>query len=105
MSTKKNQKAINVTTTNGVVQYAVRDGIPLPTRAGRGKASHFPFATLKPTQAFVVTLTDEGLADIDALKSRVRSAIYAASKRLGVSFVSEADGKNGFMTVWRAPEA
>lgn len=101
MSTKKKVPA----TTSEVTQYKIQDNVPLPTRIARGKASRFPFDTMKPSQSFMVTLDAEGLADVDKLASRVRSAIYAASRRLNVKFLSEVNEKAGIVTVWRAPEA
>jgi hypothetical protein len=103
MSTKKNQKiaTTNVSTAPST-SYAIQDNVPMPVRTARGQASRFPFDVLKPTQSFMVTLEAEGLADIDKLAARMRSAIYSASKRTGNKFVSEVNEKAGIVTIRRA---
>jgi hypothetical protein len=110
MATKK--KSPEVTTVQSLrgpqhaeVRYQIQDGIPLPERAPRGRSGRFPFDALKEKQAFVVTLADEDLTDMQKLNSRVRSAIYSNGKRLGVKFIAQADPKAGTVTVWRAAQA
>jgi hypothetical protein len=110
MSLRGQKAAADHTTTTGksggVSLYKIVDDIPVPVARMRGAAARFPFADMKPGQAIIVTMEQEGVDKIDALKGRVRSAIYTFSKRgTGAKFIHAVNDDGKGITIWRRPEA
>ena len=80
------------------MSYTLRDDVPVPPRAnGSGRADKYPFSQMLVGQSFVV-LPDQGQT-LTALKYRMSTNKYHASKKLGYKFRVAIE--NTYIGVWR----
>jgi hypothetical protein len=103
MNTKRQKEHTEV----NITEYLIDSDIPIPAHIRRSTGSRFPLSKLAVGQSFKVLMSDEGVASLQALRSRIRSAAYSFKKRSNqaATFVIAPNEDQTGLRVWRGPDS